>query len=202
MRPGAMAAVESMLGGIVPVLLLAAALVAGGLVHAQQSRSPPAGVPTAPTAAAPFKKPKIAEKAEEIYKKITATGFYPTIRGLAAGTGIVRAETTFDPEELDGTPGLPPIPGEASHSRRPSDGHLRREGRRKGRSLLLPAVSGGKPHAPKLPAVPLPRDAPPGLLRRVPPRPSPFPGAGRARTAESAGASASPAASPSEPGTG
>ena len=106
MRPGAMAAVESMLGGIVPVLLLAAALVAGGLVHAQQSRSPPAGVPTAPTAAAPFKKPKIAEKAEEIYKKITATGFYPTIRGLAAGTGIGPGLTFWKARPFGGPIGI------------------------------------------------------------------------------------------------
>ncbi len=101
-----MVAVESMLGEIVPVLLLAAVLVSGGLVHAQESRPAPAGVPAAPSAAAAFEKSKIAEKVKEIHKKITATGFYPTIRGLAAGTGIGPGLTFWKARPFGGPIGI------------------------------------------------------------------------------------------------
>lgn len=86
--------------------LLAAALVSGGLVHAQEPGAQPAGAQAEPTTVARFNKPKIAEKAEEIYKKITATGFYPTIRGLAAGTGIGPGLTFWKPNPFGGPVGI------------------------------------------------------------------------------------------------
>jgi hypothetical protein len=53
-----------------------------------------------------FEKPEIAKKVEKIYKKITATGFYPTIRGLAAGTGIGPGLTFWKPRPLGSPVGV------------------------------------------------------------------------------------------------
>jgi len=79
-------------------------LAAGGLVNAQESGPAPAGATSAPLSA--FNKPEIAKKAEKLYKKITATGFYPTIRGLAAGTGIGPGLTFWKPRPFGGPVGI------------------------------------------------------------------------------------------------
>ena len=80
------------------------ALCAGGQAQAQEPAPGVAGAP-APSLSA-FKKPKIAEKAEKVYKKITAAGFYPTIRGLAAGTGIGPGLTFWKPHPFGGPVGI------------------------------------------------------------------------------------------------
>jgi hypothetical protein len=80
------------------------ALAAGGLVHAQEPALGPADDPSSPVS--PFKKPEIAKKLERIYKKITATGFYPTIRGLAADTGIGPGLTFWKPRPFGGPVGI------------------------------------------------------------------------------------------------
>jgi len=80
------------------------ALAAGGVVHAQgPGLGPGAGAAPSPSA---FKKPEIAEKAERIYRKITAAGFYPTMRGLAAGTGIGPGLTFWKPRPFGGPIGI------------------------------------------------------------------------------------------------
>jgi hypothetical protein len=71
-----------------------------GLVHAQEPAAEPAQPPSG------FEKPEIAKKAERIYKKITAAGFYPTIRGLAAGTGIGPGLTFWKPHPFGGPVGV------------------------------------------------------------------------------------------------
>jgi hypothetical protein len=80
------------------------ALAPGGLVHAQGPGFGPAAGPSPSPAA--FKKPEIAKKFERIYEKITATGFYPTIRGLAAGTGIGPGLTFWKPRPFGGPVGI------------------------------------------------------------------------------------------------
>ena len=80
------------------------ALASGGLVHAQEPALSPADGPSPSPAA--FKKPEIAKKVERIYKKITATGFYPTIRGLAADTGIGPGLTFWKPRPFGGPVGI------------------------------------------------------------------------------------------------
>jgi hypothetical protein len=80
------------------------ALAAGGIVHAQEpGLERRAGTAPSPSA---FKKPEIAKKAERIYEKITAAGFYPTIRGLATGTGIGPGLTFWKPRPFGGPVGV------------------------------------------------------------------------------------------------
>jgi len=81
-------------------VLPALVLTVSGLAHAQE---PAAGPATPPSA---FKTPAIAKKLERIYKKITAAGFYPTIRGLAAGTGIGPGLTFWKPHPFGGPVGI------------------------------------------------------------------------------------------------
>jgi hypothetical protein len=82
------------------------ALSGSGLTLAQESRPTMAGGPQVTPSPAFFKKPKIVEKAEKIYKKITAAGFYPTIRGLAEGTGIGPGLTFWKPHPFGGPVGI------------------------------------------------------------------------------------------------
>ena len=84
--------------------LVVLALASGGLAHAQGPALGPAAGPSPSPAA--FKKPEIAKKLERIYKKITATGFYPTIRGLAADTGIGPGLTFWKPRPFGGPVGI------------------------------------------------------------------------------------------------
>jgi hypothetical protein len=79
-------------------LSLALALAPAGFVHAEEAPVGPPGDP-APRSLA-FEKPAIVKKAERIYEKITAAGFYPTIRGLAADTGIGPGLTFWKPRPL------------------------------------------------------------------------------------------------------
>jgi hypothetical protein len=78
-----------------------AALAASGAAHAQDPLDQRELDPTSD--ARPFEKPAFVRKAEKLYKKITATGFYPTIRGLAQGTGIGPGLTFWKPRPF-GTP--------------------------------------------------------------------------------------------------
>ena len=88
------------------------ALAANGLVHAEEPGARPPAGPEARPEAEPtpsllgFKKPEIAKKLERLYEKITATGFYPTIRGLAAGTGIGPGLTFWKPRPFGGPVGI------------------------------------------------------------------------------------------------
>jgi hypothetical protein len=75
-----------MKGDLLSGVVLVAVLAAGGALHAQEAVEARGPVPTAATR--PFERPAIVRKAEAFYKRITATGFYPTIRGLAQGTGL------------------------------------------------------------------------------------------------------------------
>lgn len=82
-------------------------LLSPGPEGAACAQEAPAGTPLPPSSTtAFFKKPKIAEKAEKIYKKITATGFYPTIRGLAADTGIGPGLTFWKAHPFGGPVGI------------------------------------------------------------------------------------------------
>ena len=86
--------------------LVVLALALAGSVHAQE---PPAATPGdegSESRSTPIKKPAIARKAEKLYKKITDTGFYPTIRGLAAGTGIGPGLTFWKPHPFGGPIGV------------------------------------------------------------------------------------------------
>jgi len=84
--------------------LVAVALASEGLAQAQEAEPTPGGAPAA--AGNAFNKPKIVEKVKEIHKKITATGFYPTIRGLAAGTGIGPGLTFWKAHPFGGPIGI------------------------------------------------------------------------------------------------
>ena len=83
---------------------MATTLLSGSVVCAQEPVVTPAGGDTPALSA--FNKPEIVRKAEKIYKKITATGFYPTIRGLAAGTGIGPGLTFWKPHPFGGPVGI------------------------------------------------------------------------------------------------
>jgi hypothetical protein len=82
------------------LILLVLASPSSGLALAQESH------PSSSPSPALFKKPKIVEKVEKIYKKITAVGFYPTIRGLAEGTGIGPGLTFWKPHPFGGPVGV------------------------------------------------------------------------------------------------
>ena len=84
--------------------LVALVLGVSGLAHAQESAAEPAAGPEPPPLS--FKKPEIARKFERLYEKVTATGFYPTIRGLAAGTGIGPGLTFWKPRPFGGPVGV------------------------------------------------------------------------------------------------
>ncbi len=79
-------------------------LALSGLVHAEEPAAAPTAGPAAPLLG--FKKPEIAKKLERLYEKITATGFYPTIRDLAAGTGIGPGLTFWKPRPFGGPVGI------------------------------------------------------------------------------------------------
>ncbi|MCG6919943.1 MAG: outer membrane protein assembly factor [Acidobacteria bacterium] len=95
---------RSQLTGPCRAALVLLALAPGGLAQAQESGSGPS-TGLAPSAFA-FKKPEIAKKAERIYRKITAAGFYPTIRDLAAGTGIGPGLTFWKPHPFGAPVGI------------------------------------------------------------------------------------------------
>lgn len=84
---------RSSLGRLGPAGLVAFAL-ASGPAQAQPAAGPTPG--RSPQASA-FEKPEIAKKVERVYKKITAAGFYPTIRAFAADTGIGPGLTFWKP---------------------------------------------------------------------------------------------------------
>ena len=85
------------------VVLVLLGLGAGATARGQDAAPP--GPPAVGSPAA-FEKPEIAKKAERLYKKITAAGFYPTIRGLAEGTGIGPGLTFWKPHPFGGPVGV------------------------------------------------------------------------------------------------
>ena len=86
--------------------VLVAALAAGGPVWGEEQKAASDKEEAAPEDAPPVKKPEIVKKAERFYRKITATGFYPTIRGLAAGTGIGPGLTFWKSKPFGGPVGI------------------------------------------------------------------------------------------------
>lgn len=83
--------------------MMLAAVAVGGDLYAQE---PPVARRLHTASARPFEKPAFAKKAEALYEKITATGFYPTIRGLAQGTGLGPGLTFWKPDPFGGPVGV------------------------------------------------------------------------------------------------